>query len=109
LIQIEKLRKVYRARGREVAAVDGVDLEVREGEIFGVLGRSGAGKSTLLRCVNLLEPPDEGDIYLEGRSICKGPAAPSGEAGWSSTSSGSGSGWCSSSSTSSRIGRRCRT
>ncbi|NED50879.1 ATP-binding cassette domain-containing protein, partial [Micromonospora aurantiaca] len=51
MIQIEKLRKSYRDRGREVIAVDGVDLTVAEGEVFGVLGRSGAGKSTLLRCV----------------------------------------------------------
>ncbi|MBX6767009.1 MAG: methionine ABC transporter ATP-binding protein [Actinomadura rubrobrunea] len=69
MIQIEKLRKVYRARGREVTAVDGVDLTVREGEVFGVLGRSGAGKSTLLRCVNLLERPDEGRVRVDGRDL----------------------------------------
>ncbi|MEU5882167.1 ATP-binding cassette domain-containing protein [Spirillospora sp. NPDC047279] len=69
MIQIEKLRKVYRTRGREVAAVDGVDLDVREGEIFGVLGRSGAGKSTLLRCVNLLERPDAGGVVVDGQDL----------------------------------------
>ena len=69
MIQIEKLRKVYRARGREVTAVDGVDLTVREGEIFGVLGRSGAGKSTLLRCVNLLERPDAGRVVIDGADM----------------------------------------
>ncbi|MEV4254521.1 ATP-binding cassette domain-containing protein [Spirillospora sp. NPDC049652] len=69
MIQIEKLRKTYRARGRELTAVDGVDLSVREGEIFGVLGRSGAGKSTLLRCVNLLERPDAGRIEVAGRDL----------------------------------------
>ncbi|WP_199486389.1 methionine ABC transporter ATP-binding protein [Actinomadura logoneensis] len=69
MIQIEKLRKTYRARGRELTAVDGVDLAVREGEIFGVLGRSGAGKSTLLRCVNLLERPDSGRITVAGRDL----------------------------------------
>ncbi|MFC5750231.1 methionine ABC transporter ATP-binding protein [Actinomadura rugatobispora] len=69
MIQIEKLSKVYRSRGREVTAVDGVDLTVREGEIFGVLGRSGAGKSTLLRCVNLLERPDSGRIAVDGRDL----------------------------------------
>ncbi|WP_433335732.1 methionine ABC transporter ATP-binding protein [Spirillospora sp. CA-294931] len=74
MIQIEKLRKVYRTRGREVAAVDGVDLSVREGEIFGVLGRSGAGKSTLLRCVNLLERPDEGRVVVDGRDLLTLPA-----------------------------------
>jgi D-methionine transport system ATP-binding protein len=69
VIQIEKVRKVYRTRGREVTAVDGVDLHVREGEVFGVLGRSGAGKSTLLRCVNLLERPDEGRVVVGGRDL----------------------------------------
>ncbi|REE95447.1 methionine ABC transporter ATP-binding protein [Thermomonospora umbrina] len=69
MIQIEKLRKTYRARGRTVTAVDGVDLRVREGEIFGVLGRSGAGKSTLLRCVNLLERPDSGRVRVDGRDL----------------------------------------
>ncbi|MEU6745061.1 ATP-binding cassette domain-containing protein [Spirillospora sp. NPDC046719] len=69
MIQIEKLRKVHRARGREVTAVDGVDLTVREGEVFGVLGPSGAGKSTLLRCVNLLDRPDEGRVMIGGRDL----------------------------------------
>jgi len=69
VIQIEKLRKTYRSRGREVTAVDGVDLEVREGEVFGVLGRSGAGKSTLLRCVNLLERPDSGRVSIDGQDL----------------------------------------
>ncbi|WP_306205845.1 methionine ABC transporter ATP-binding protein [Actinoplanes sp. RD1] len=66
MIRIEGLRKTYRARRREVVAVDGVDLRVRPGEIFGVLGRSGAGKSTLLRCVNLLERPDAGTVEVDG-------------------------------------------
>jgi len=60
----------------------GIDLEVDRGEVVCVLGPSGSGKSTLLRCINLLEPPDEGEIYLEGTDICKGPASGEGEAGW---------------------------
>jgi polar amino acid transport system ATP-binding protein len=60
----------------------GVDLEVKKGEVVCVLGPSGSGKSTLLRCVNLLEPPEEGDIHLEERSICKGPGSGRGEQGW---------------------------
>ncbi|SDZ24932.1 D-methionine transport system ATP-binding protein [Micromonospora pattaloongensis] len=66
MIQIQGLRKTYRSRRRAVAAVDGVDLTVRDGEVFGVLGRSGAGKSTLLRCVNLLERPDAGTVTVDG-------------------------------------------
>jgi polar amino acid transport system ATP-binding protein len=60
----------------------GIDLEVQKGEVVCVLGPSGSGKSTLLRCVNMLEPPNEGEIYLEGHDICKGPGSPDGEAGW---------------------------
>nr|WP_221473746.1 ATP-binding cassette domain-containing protein [Planomonospora venezuelensis] len=63
------MRKVYRDRGREVVALGGVDLRVRQGEIFGVLGQSGAGKSTLLRCVNLLERPTAGTVSVAGQEL----------------------------------------
>ncbi|GAB7045690.1 methionine ABC transporter ATP-binding protein [Catenuloplanes indicus] len=66
MISIRDLRKVYRGRGRAVTALDGVTLDVAEGEIYGVLGRSGAGKSTLLRSVNLLERPDSGTVTVGG-------------------------------------------
>ncbi|MEU4405951.1 ATP-binding cassette domain-containing protein [Streptosporangium sp. NPDC023963] len=69
MINVSGLRKVYQDRGREVVAVDGVDLHVREGEIFGVLGQSGAGKSTLLRCVNLLERPTSGTVSVAGQEL----------------------------------------
>jgi polar amino acid transport system ATP-binding protein len=52
----------------------GIDLDVAKGEVVCVLGPSGSGKSTLLRCINLLEPPDNGEILLEGTSICGGNA-----------------------------------
>jgi D-methionine transport system ATP-binding protein len=66
VIRINGLRKTYQGRGGDVAAVAGVDLTVRAGEVFGVLGRSGAGKSTLLRCVNMLERPDAGTVAVDG-------------------------------------------
>ncbi len=78
---ILRLKGIHKRFG-ELEVLRGVDLEVARGEVVCVLGPSGSGKSTLLRCINLLEPPDEGDIYLEGRSICRGSDAPSGEAGW---------------------------
>ncbi|MED7924979.1 ATP-binding cassette domain-containing protein [Nonomuraea sp. LP-02] len=65
MIQASGLRKQY----GDVVALDGVDLDVREGEIFGVLGQSGAGKSTLLRCVNLLERPDAGTVTVAGQDL----------------------------------------
>ncbi|GAB3156849.1 ATP-binding cassette domain-containing protein [Micromonospora sonneratiae] len=69
MIRIEGLRKTFHSRGRDVTAVDGVDLTVRDGEVFGVVGRSGAGKSTLLRCVNLLERPDAGTVTVDGMEL----------------------------------------
>jgi polar amino acid transport system ATP-binding protein len=47
----------------------GVELEIKQGEVVCVIGPSGSGKSTLLRCINLLEPPEEGRILLEGQEI----------------------------------------
>jgi polar amino acid transport system ATP-binding protein len=52
----------------------GVDLAVGKGQVVCVIGPSGSGKSTLLRCINLLEPPDEGRILVEGREITGGGA-----------------------------------
>jgi D-methionine transport system ATP-binding protein len=71
VIEISGLRKTYRSRKGSVVAVDGVDLSVGEGEVFGVLGRSGAGKSTLLRCVNMLERPDAGTVTVGGLELTR--------------------------------------
>jgi polar amino acid transport system ATP-binding protein len=60
----------------------GVDLDVAKGEVVCILGPSGSGKSTFLRCVNLLEPPEEGEIFIEGQDICKGPGSGTGEQSW---------------------------
>ncbi|TQN31224.1 D-methionine transport system ATP-binding protein [Haloactinospora alba] len=69
MIDAAGLRKVYRSDGRDVVALDRVDLRVQEGEIYGVVGQSGAGKSTLLRCVNLLERPTEGTVHVDGAEL----------------------------------------
>ncbi len=67
MIQLSGIKKSYPAAdGGAVAALDGVDLAVGDGEIYGVIGYSGAGKSTLVRCVNLLETPDEGRLAVGG-------------------------------------------
>ncbi|MET9255990.1 ATP-binding cassette domain-containing protein [Streptomyces sp. NPDC003717] len=79
MITTSGLTKVYRTGGREVTALDGVDLHVREGEVFGVIGQSGAGKSSLIRCVNLLERPTSGTVTVAGRDLTalagRGPRA----------------------------------
>ena len=78
MVRLEGIHK----RFGELEVLRGIDLEVARGEVVCVLGPSGSGKSTLLRCVNLLEPPERGEIFVDGKDICKGPASPAGEAGW---------------------------
>jgi polar amino acid transport system ATP-binding protein len=76
-----KLQGICKRFG-SLEVLKGVDIDIGKGEVVCVLGPSGSGKSTLLRCVNLLEPPEEGDIYIEGKSICKGPGSGTGESSW---------------------------
>jgi polar amino acid transport system ATP-binding protein len=78
---ILRLQAIHKRFG-QLEVLKGVDLDVQKGEAVCILGPSGSGKSTLLRCVNLLEPPEEGEIFLEGTDICKGPGSGGGEAGW---------------------------
>jgi len=66
-IALTGLRKRFASGG--TVALDDVSLEVRAGEIFGIVGRSGAGKSTLIRTVNLLERPDAGGISVLGQDM----------------------------------------
>jgi ABC-type polar amino acid transport system ATPase subunit len=63
-----RLESVVKSFG-DLRVLDGIDLEVRAGEVLVVIGPSGSGKSTLLRCINLLEPIDSGRIFLEGQEI----------------------------------------
>jgi polar amino acid transport system ATP-binding protein len=76
-----KLKGIHKRFG-SLEVLKGVDIEIAKGEVVCVLGPSGSGKSTLLRCVNLLEPPEQGDIFVSGNDICKGPGSGSGEQSW---------------------------
>jgi D-methionine transport system ATP-binding protein len=69
VIRVEDLRKVYRSGSGEFTALDGVSLEIADGSIFGIVGRSGAGKSTLIRCLNLLERPTSGRVWVDGAEL----------------------------------------
>jgi polar amino acid transport system ATP-binding protein len=72
------LKGIHKRFGK-LDVLKGVDIDIAKGEVICVLGPSGSGKSTLLRCVNLLAPPEEGEIFLEGRDICRGPGSGTGE------------------------------
>ena len=63
-----QIQGVHKRFGR-LEVLKGVDLDVGRGEVICILGPSGSGKSTLLRCINLLEPPEQGKIILEGKEI----------------------------------------
>jgi polar amino acid transport system ATP-binding protein len=78
MVQLKGVHKRY----GHLEVLKGVDLDVAKGEVICILGPSGSGKSTLLRCVNLLSPPEEGEIFLEGKDICKGPGSGTGEQSW---------------------------
>ena len=67
LIKVENLQKYY--KGGAIKALDGINTEIKKGEVVVVIGPSGSGKSTFLRCLNLLEVPTGGHILFEGTDI----------------------------------------
>lgn len=67
LIKVQGLKKHY--NGGAVKALDGIDCEIRSGEVVVIIGPSGSGKSTFLRSLNLLETPTEGRIIFDGADI----------------------------------------
>jgi ABC-2 type transport system ATP-binding protein len=73
MIETSGLRKSFRTRKGTVEAVRGVDLKVREGEIFGFLGPNGAGKTTTLRMLATLIVPDEGEATIAGADLRRNP------------------------------------
>ena len=78
---ILSLKGIHKRFG-SLEVLKGVDLDVQKGEVVCILGPSGSGKSTLLRCVNLLEPLEEGEVFIEGHDICRGSGSGTGESSW---------------------------
>ena len=54
MIELKNVNKTFHTADQTIVALDGIDLTIEDGEIFGIIGLSGAGKSTLVRCINLL-------------------------------------------------------
>ena len=75
MIRLEQITKTFQSGRKTVTAVDNVSLSVNDGEIFGVIGFSGAGKSTLVRCINLLERPTSGKVWLDDVELTALPSA----------------------------------
>ena len=73
MIELENVSKEFTSKSGIVKAVNQVNIKVNKGEIHGVIGYSGAGKSTLIRCVNLLEQPTEGKVFINGVELTSLP------------------------------------
>lgn len=71
MIRIQGLCKEYPGEKGKIEALKDVNLKIEKGDIFGIIGLSGAGKSTLIRCINRLEDPSNGNIFIDGRNITK--------------------------------------
>ena len=69
MIRLEHISKDFVVEGKTVHAVKDVTIEIDKGQIFGIIGFSGAGKSTLVRCINLLERPTSGKVFLEDTEL----------------------------------------
>ena len=69
MIEISNLSKSFVTAGGRVDALRNVNLTIRDGDIYGIIGMSGAGKSTLVRCINMLERPTEGNVKLDGLDL----------------------------------------
>lgn len=68
-VAIHDLKKIYHTEEGDKVALQGINLTIERGDIYGIIGLSGAGKSTLVRCINGLEPFDGGSLEVNGRGI----------------------------------------
>ena len=69
MIRIQDVTKTFAGRDGQVEALKGISLTIHKGEIYGIIGMSGAGKSTLVRCLNFLEKPTAGTVFIEDRDL----------------------------------------
>lgn len=69
MIQVENLCKSFFTKNGTVEAARNISFSIEKGEIFGIIGLSGAGKSTLVRCLNLLERPTSGSVWVNGKNL----------------------------------------
>lgn len=68
-IEVKHLSKTFEQKGIRVDALKDINLTIESGDIYGIIGMSGAGKSTLVRCLNFLERPTDGQVFIEGKDL----------------------------------------
>ncbi len=71
LVELVNIRKRYRVGDQEIVALDGVSLEIEQGEFLAIIGPSGSGKSTLMHVLGCLDSPTEGTYRLDGQDVSK--------------------------------------
>ena len=69
LIELKHLTKTFKGKTQTVEALRDINLEINQGDIYGIIGMSGAGKSTLVRCINFLERPTSGSVIIDGKDL----------------------------------------
>ena len=69
MIELQHLTKRFATQGGTVVALNDINLTIRDGDVYGIIGMSGAGKSTLVRSINMLERPDEGNVIVNGKQM----------------------------------------
>ena len=71
MIELKKITKYFKNANTLMPAIENVSLSIKANELTGIIGKSGAGKSTLLRCMNLLEKPDQGEVWINNQCLSK--------------------------------------
>ena len=69
MIDLRNVEKTYYSNAGDIHALKKTNLHINAGEIFGIIGLSGAGKSTLIRCINMLEVPTGGQVFVDGQEL----------------------------------------
>ena len=69
MIELVNVEKTYYSKAGDIHALHKTNISIKAGEIFGIIGLSGAGKSTLVRCINMLERPTAGQVFVDGAEL----------------------------------------